>query len=251
MNAIKNEAASAYPQGASGQFDQEIVPSEGGIHSAAQRTPQTIKSAVQELLRSGVVQAQTRATVFDTLRQFPQEVAQALEPLDLQCQLDEVRGLAWLAVGQGFAGDDAALSDSPADAQADGASPGTDGGWTHPLVRRQRLTLEQSLLLALLRQHYLQHEQQAGMGGGIARVGLAELGAELATHLGDSGSDRRDDKRLRQLLAVLKEHGVVGEVQDNGQVPVLPLIAHLANPASLQALLRQYLELGHHEGGAR
>lgn len=68
MNAIKTEAVSAYPQGDGGQFDHEIVPSECGIHSAAHRTPQTIKSAVQELLRSGVVQAQTRATVFDTLR---------------------------------------------------------------------------------------------------------------------------------------------------------------------------------------
>ena len=41
------------------------------------------------------------------------------------------------------------------------------------------------------------------------------------------------------MLAGLKEHGVVGDVQDNGQVPIRPLIAHVANPESLLALLGQ------------
>ncbi len=210
----------------------------GGFHLADSEnlTPPAIKSAVQELLRTGVVEAEERPKVYEVLRQRPREIAQALEPLDLQCRLDEVRGLAYLSVGRSYAGSESA---APADGTAEAPAEALDTGWTHPLVRRQRLNLEQSLLLALLRQYYLAHEQQAGIGGGVARVGLAELGAELATHLGESGSDRKDDKRLRQLLAGLKEHGVVGDVQDNGQVPIRPLIAHVANPESLLALLGQ------------
>lgn len=205
-------------------------------------TPPAIKSVVQELLRTGVVEAEERPKVYELLRQRPREIAQALEPLDLQCRLDEVRGLACLSMGRNYAGDDAA--DTPPEGSAEPANT----GWTHPLVRRQRLNLEQSLLLALLRKSYLAHEQQAGIGGGVARVGLAELGAELATHLGESGSDQKDDKRLRQLLAGLKEHGVVGDVQDNGQVPIRPLIAHVANPESLLALLRQLEGLAAQDG---
>ena len=215
------------------------TPSATPLLAEAQRlTPPAIKSALQELLRAGVVEAQERAALYELLRQRPREIAEALEPLDLQCRLDEVRGLAFLTVGSNYAGTE---NQAPlADGALDPAPEAADTGWTHPLVRRQRLNLEQSLLLALLRQHYLTHEQQAGVGGGVARVGLAELGAELATHLGESGSDRKDDKRLRQLLAGLKEHGVVGEVQDNAQVPIRPLIAHVANPESLLALLRQF-----------
>ena len=41
------------------------------------------------------------------------------------------------------------------------------------------------------------------------------------------------------MLAGLKEHGVVGDAQDNGQVPIRALIAHVANPESLLALLGQ------------
>ncbi len=217
-------------------FLSESPAAEAKLADTERLTPPAIKSAVQELLRTGVVESEERPKMYELLRQRPREIAQALEPLDLQCRLDEVRGLAYLSVGRNYASSDsAAAAEDAVDAVAESA----DTGWTHPLVRRQRLNLEQSLLLALLRQHYLTHEQQAGVGGGVARVGLAELGAELATHLGESGSQAKDDKRLRQLLAGLKDHGVVGEVQDNGQVPIRPLIAHVANPESLLALLRQ------------
>ena len=219
---------------------------ETNVADTGRLTPPAIKVAVQELLRNGAVEADERPKVYELLRQRPREIAQALEPLDLQCRLDEVRGLAYLSVGRNYAGDESAAA--PPEGISEAAARAADTGWTHPLVRRQRLTLEQSLLFALLRQHYLTHEQQAGIGGGVARVGLAELGAELATHLGESGSDQKDDKRLRQLLAGLKEHGVVDEVQDNGQVPIRPLIAHVANPESLLALLRQMEGLASQDG---
>ena len=239
-NATEMVAARAVGESAGGLFDSENSV-RAPVSEPARQTPGAIKAAVQELLRAGVVEAEARPKVYDTLRQFHADIARVLEPLDLQLRLDEVRGLAWLCVGQGFAGDE-----SPAAVPEPDAPEPTNvsDGWSHPLVRRQRLTLEQSLLLALLRQHYLTHEQQAGIGGGVARVALAELGAELATHLGDSGSDQKDDKRLRQLLATLKEHGVVGEVDGNDQVLIRPLIAHVANPASLLAMLRQFQALG-------
>lgn len=82
----------------------------GGFHLADSEnlTPPAIKSAVQELLRTGVVEAEERPKVYEVLRQRPREIAQALEPLDLQCRLDEVRGLAYLSVGRSYAGSESA-----------------------------------------------------------------------------------------------------------------------------------------------
>jgi hypothetical protein len=40
------------------------------------------------------------------------------------------------------------------------------------------------------------------------------------------------------LLEQLKTHGVVSEVDKKQEVTIRPLIAHLANPESLAALLR-------------
>ena len=80
----------------------------GGFHLAGSEnlTPPAIKSAVQELLRTGVVEAEERPKVYDLLRQRPREIAQALEPLDeaisALAQTDAVR--ADIVVARFFAG---------------------------------------------------------------------------------------------------------------------------------------------------
>jgi len=104
-------------------------------------------------------------------------------------------------------------------------------------VRRQRLNLEQSLLIAILRQHFIVHEQEAGVGAGEAIVTLDDLLPRLRDFLGDVGSDAHEDKRLRNLLEQLKVHGIVSEIDSSDQVVIRPIIAHLASPENLQNLL--------------
>ncbi len=113
----------------------------------------------------------------------------------------------------------------------------TRAEWSHPLVRRQRLTLEQSLLVAILRQAFVMHEQEAGIGGSPARIAVEDLLPQFLTYFEDSGSDAKNESRLSNLLDQLKTCGIVSEVDVNGEVIIRPLIAHLANPQSLQALL--------------
>ena len=188
---------------------------------ATEHTPLDVKELTQELLKHGYVEEAAKPVVFQRVIVREREILRALEPLDLAVRLDTHRGVAFLVV-----------ADSAFDASDEGQT------WSHPLVRRQRLTLEQSLLAAILRQAFMMHEQEAGIGQFAAKIAIDDLLPQFLMYFDDSGSDARNEDRLRNLLDQLKIHGVVSEVDSNFEVTIRPLIAHLANPESLAALLR-------------
>jgi hypothetical protein len=103
-------------------------------------------------------------------------------------------------------------------------------------MKRQRLTLEQSLLLALLRREFLQREQESGTGTAV-RITVDSLLPQLETYLGSTGSDMQERKRLGQLLENLRTHGMVSEVDAQDCITIRPMIVHLLNPENLQTLL--------------
>lgn len=178
---------------------------------------------VQELLREGFIEAEVMEALYGEVKRYRAEVNAALEPLDLSVHVDEMRGLAVLRVAE--------------HAQSEEEM---EEAWSHPLVRRQRLTLEQSLMVALLRRHFVVREQERGLGMEKVRVAVEDLVAELKVFLGDSGSDGKNERRVLSLLEKLRGHGVVSEVDKNQEVVVRPLIVYLADPASLKALIEQY-----------
>ena len=187
---------------------------------AAPVTPQPLRRALQELLRNGLLEQASKPQLFRHIASDTARINRLLEPLDLQVRVDDLRGLAYVAVAPGWQADDAEDDDE----------------WTHPLVRRQRLTLEQSLLLAVLRREFLQREQEGGLGVAV-QLGLDGLLPQLEIYLGATGSDMQDRKRLLELLDKLRAHGVVSEVDAQDQLTIRPMIVHLANPENLQGLL--------------
>lgn len=190
-------------------------------------TNKQLKATTQELLKYGLLEAERKPNLYQVAVGQTRTINQILEPLDLRLQVDEIRGLAFLMVSDQLFAEDGEHDDE----------------WSHPLVRRQRLSMEQSLLIAILRQHYIAHEQEAGIGVGNASVELEELLPQLQLYLGDTGSDDRDQKRLRALLDNLKTHGIVSDVDANDQVVIRPIITHLANPENLQNLLHHFRKL--------
>ncbi|MFW2178321.1 DUF4194 domain-containing protein [Moraxella sp. TY5] len=221
---------------------------------------QAHKRALQELLKQGVIEHQTKPQEYQALTQAHEALNAYLSAFDLYAKIDEVRGLVFICV-QKPAIDEAVVMDadkyvaSPTHAvttesQHDEATlvlslqdmaeaqDTLDDEWTHPLVRRQRLTLEQSLLLAILRQRFVEVEQQQGIGHEQVLADLDELKNQLFVYLPSSGSEAKDDEKIQSLLKQLAEHGVVGKV-DEHQVVIRPLIAHLANPENLSRLLLQ------------
>ena len=184
-------------------------------------TPAALRRAVQELLKMGLLEQAAKPQLFRQLLTEQARVNALLEPLDLRLRVDDVRGLALVAVAADFAGE-----------------AEDDDEWTHPLVRRQRLTLEQSLLLAILRREFLQREQEGGIGRPV-QIAVDSLLPQLEIYLGSTGSDMQELKRLAALLEHLRGHGVVSDVDAQERITIRPMIAHLANPENLQALLTQ------------
>lgn len=204
---------------ASSIFEQSVSTSVGIV------TAKEVKEVIQDLLRHGYIDEQSKPVYFRRVIVHQSNIATALEPLDLALRLDEHRGVAFLVV---------------ADTRGDPSNE--DGEWSHPLVRRQRLTFEQSLIIAILRQAFVLHEQEAGVGGAPATVAVEELLPQFLTYFSDSGSDAKNESRLSILLDQLKTYGIVSEVDKNGEFTIRPLIAHLANPASLTTLLASFEE---------
>ncbi|AOE85876.1 DUF4194 domain-containing protein [Pseudomonas sp. TCU-HL1] len=200
---------------AAGLTSSPADPTEG----QAAYTPVQLKECCQELLRVGLLEASSKPNLYRAAVTHTTELNTILEPFDLALRVDDIRGLAFLIVSRQIFTND-------------------EDEWSHPLLRKQRLTLEQSLLLALLRQHYVVYEQEAGIGGGDAKVALEELLPPLRLYLGELGSDQREHSRLRGLLEQLRAHGVVSEVTPHDQVAIRPIIAHLANPENLVSLVQ-------------
>ncbi len=185
------------------------------------RTPADVRETCQELLKNGYVEEARKPEVFRRAVVCHEQIAAVLEPLDLELRLDTHRGVAFLAVA------------TPSEDQ-----PQDDDAWSHPLVRRQRLTLEQSLIVAILRQAFITHEQEAGVGHSAATIAVEDLLPHFLTYFEDSGSDAKNESRLLTLLDQLKTYGVVSEVDNKQELTIRPMIAHLANPESLAALLK-------------
>lgn len=182
-----------------------------------QRTNRRLREAAQELLKYGLLEEIHKPNLYRIATSHVQELSDILEPLDLAIGIDEVRGLVFVIVRQ-----------SEAAEQDD---------WAHPLVRRQRLNLEQSLLVAILRQQFIVFEQESGTGASDAVIAIDELIPQLQIYLGDLGSDAKERTRVINLLDQLKGHGLVSTIDSHERVTIRPIIAHLANPENLQALL--------------
>src|SRR5581483_5561827 len=149
-----------------------------GDGEVAQRTPADVKKVTQELLKHGYLEEADSADLFRLAVVHEDNIMAILEPLDLKLRLDTHRGVAFLAVAQ------SAFQNTDDDAI-----------WMHPLVRRQRLTLEQSLLVAILRQAFVIHEQESGVGQGPAKIAIDELLPQFLTYFRDSGSDAKNETR--------------------------------------------------------
>lgn len=201
--------------------DQDSEETTGPVEIENQ-TPSIVKQAIGELLKAGVVDESSKRELFGHCVTHQSMINQKLEPLDLALRLDTHRGVAFVAV----AGNEHEQQQSD-DVDA----------WAHPLVRRQRLTLEQSLLIALLRQAFVMHEQEVGVGQTNVRIAVDELLPQYLTYFGDSGSDQKNESRLLTQLDHLKGYGIVSGIDKNQEVTIRPLIAHLANPRSLTTLL--------------
>jgi len=193
------------------------APVEETATSSEVRTLKKIREAAQELLKYGLLEEATKPNMYRVVLTHPEEVTCILEPLDLDIGIDEIRGLLYVKVK---------LDETPEQDE-----------WSHPLVRRQRLNLEQSLLVAILRQHFVAWERESGTGANQAQIAIDDILPQLQIYLGDPGSESKERTRLLTLLDQLKGHGLVTSPDAHERIVIRPIIAHLVDPINLQALL--------------
>lgn len=222
FDRMATQGAGAQPEQSLSEEELPALVESGIAAQSSSRTPPNVRQALQFLLAHGWLESATKPKLFNLIAAQTTLLDALLESLDLRVVVDDVRGLAFLAVVPDYAGDDTDESEQD--------------DWTHPLMKRQRLTLEQSLLLALLRREFLQREQESGTGTAV-RVTVDSLLPQLETYLGATGSDMQERKRLGQLLENLRTHGMVTEVDAQDCITIRPMIVHLLNPENLQTLL--------------
>lgn len=80
-------------------------------------------------------------------------------------------------------------------------------------------------------------EQESGTGASQAQIAIDDLLPQLQIYLGDPGSESKERTRLLTLLDQLKGHGLVTSPDAHERIVIRPIIAHLADPINLQALL--------------
>lgn len=219
-SALKDDKAEAAPVDTAQSADAESA--EAGTLDV--RTSRQVREAAKELTRYGLIESARKPNLYRVVQNAQKALTAILEPLDLDLAIDDIRGIAFIIV----------RSDDNEQSDAEEHDPEE---WSHPLVRRQRLTLEQSLLIAILRQHFVVHEQEAGIGADDARVAVDELIPQFQIYLGDPGSEAKERSRMLTLLDQLKGHGLVSEPDLHERVTIRPIIAHLASPENLQHLL--------------
>lgn len=188
------------------------------------KTAPSLKAAVQELLKYGLVEQSAKPNIYRTLQTERSAVLQILEPFDFTAQIDDVRGLIFLKIAEHLSND-------------------ADEAWSHPLLRRLRLTLEQTLLVAILRQCFVAYEQECGIGAEDAKVDFEELLARFDLYLGDSGSEQKNQNRLSNVLEQLQKHGIVAAPDKENRIQIRPIIVHLANPEQLTILLAHFKKI--------
>ncbi|VVP13626.1 hypothetical protein PS850_03498 [Pseudomonas fluorescens] len=186
-----------------------------------QRTPRVIREVVQELFKNGFIEEADYERLYRAALANTELVDQIFEPFDLNVQIDEIRGLVFIRV----------LHESGVIVD----------GWTHPLIRHHAFSLEQTLLIAVLRQYLIECEMENGIGAAIPQMTVDDVITHLRAYLGEHGADFKDRKRAVRLLLQLRSHHLISMNEHSDRFTIRPLIAHVANPENLTALLQWLL----------
>lgn len=204
------------------ELDDDLENDESDLEGDDLRTPRVVREVVQELFKNGFIEEADYKRLYRAALANAEQVEQIFEPFDLEIQYDEFRGLAFVRVRR--------------------ESGEIAEGWTHPLIRRHPFNLEQTLLIAVLRQHLIECEMESGVGAAIHQMTVDDVITQLRAYLGEPGADFKDRQRAVKLLIQLRSHHLISMSEHSDHFTIRPLIAHVANPENLAALL-QWLEI--------
>lgn len=187
------------------------------------RLPAEARRALVELMRQGVVMAESRRLIFGALCRHRALIADHLADMHLRVLIDEPAGMALL------------LS---APAQTD------DNDEENPsLISRRVLTLYDTLLLIVLRKHFLDRETAGDLR---IRIDVQQIENLLLPFLPLTMSSSGDRKRLNGALEAMKKRKILSAVRgEDDRVEIAPTIRYVVPAEYLERLLGEYRRLAH------
>lgn len=190
--------------------------------STAGRLPAEARRALVELMRQGVVVAESRRLVFDALCAHRTLIADHLADMYLRVLIDESAGLALLLNAQSGGNDDE---------EEDAAA----------LISRRTLSVYDTLLLIVLRKHFIDRETAGDIR---IRIDVAQIEALLMPFLPLTGSTSGDRKKLNGAVDGMKRRKILNAVRgEDERVEISPVIRYVVNAEYLEHLLEEYRRL--------
>nr|MBV6630258.1 DUF4194 domain-containing protein [Oceanococcus sp. HetDA_MAG_MS8] len=209
--------------------DESAVKDETEVIQQGRLAPEA-RRAVVELMRQGVVMADSRRLVFDALCRYQEDIRNHLADMYLRMQIDEPAGLALLLQGMPEAESDAdeGAEDSPA------------------LISRRLLTLYDTLILLVLRRHYLDRETA---GDSRITIELDQVAERLIPFLPLTASQSQDRKRLNGSIEQMKKRRILAAVRGEAdRFEITPVIRYVVSAEMLEQLLVEYRRMADEAG---
>ena len=159
--------------------------------------------------------------IFEALCSHRAMITDHLADMYLRMLIDEPAGIALL------------LS-----AQLDGTDDDAD---TPTLISRRTLTVYDTLLLIVLRKHFLDRETA---GDVRIRIDMAQIEALMMPFLPLTGSTTSDRKKLNGAVDAMKKRKLLNVVRgEDERVEISPVIRYVVNAQYLEHLLAEYARL--------
>ncbi len=192
------------------------------------RLPAEARRALVELMRQGVVMAETRRLVFEALCAHRNAITDHLADMYLRVQIDERAGLALLL-----------------QIEVEG-SPDEDDEERPALIVRPMLTLYDTLLLIVLRKYFLDRETA---GDQRIRIDFDQVESLLMPFLALSTSTASARKKLNGALETMKKRKILSSVRgEESRYEISPVIRYIVKADLLERLRQEYMRLAK-EGG--
>ncbi len=181
-----------------------------------------LRRALVELMRAGVVLANSKPQVYEQLCRHQREIDEHLANMYLRMLVDDSAGIALLLQQQ-----DDACFESDEESSA--------------LISRRTLSLYDTLLLLVLRKHY-QERQTAGEQQII--IDVERIESQLTPFLPLTNSSRSDRRKLNSALTKMKEKKLLSAIRgDDERFEITPVIRYVVNAEFLERMLTEYESL--------
>jgi len=173
-------------------------------------------------MRWGTILADQKPILFEQVCRYQKLIESQLKNLYLRMLLDEKAGVAML-LQQEIAGD------------------GDQNDDIYTLITRRTLSLNDTLLLLVLRKFYQQREST---GETRIIVDIERIEAYLTPFLALSNHSRADKRSLSSALKKMVERKIISPVRgEEGRYEITPVIRYVVNAEFLEKLLSEYTTL--------